>query len=169
MSIWFRVMLLLSGSLSLMESASASEIPRMASLKASEVNVRVGPGSQYPIVWMLLCVGLPVRIVAEFDMWRKIEDPLGTTGWVHKRLLSGRQTLFLREEHVLHAAPDRRGRAVAKLSTGVIVDKIDKICSGNQIWYAVKVQGLKGFIPQKVCWGEPQNEQRSGKFKNSVK
>ncbi|HEY9567148.1 MAG TPA: SH3 domain-containing protein, partial [Thalassobaculum sp.] len=46
-------------------------IPRYVTLRASEVNVRAGPGVRYPIEWVYQRQNLPVEVVAEFDTWRK--------------------------------------------------------------------------------------------------
>ena len=61
---------------------SGLPIPRFASLKSDEVNVRTGPGSRYPIDWVFKRKGMPVEIVAEFENWRKIRDWQGAGGWV---------------------------------------------------------------------------------------
>src|SRR3546814_8908608 len=62
-------------------------IPRYVTLRASEVNVRAGPGVRYPIEWVYQRQNLPVEVVAEFDTWRKIRDPDGVEGWVHQQVL----------------------------------------------------------------------------------
>jgi SH3-like domain-containing protein len=41
-------------------------LPRFVSLKQQKINVRVGPGTQYPIRWIYQQQGLPVEIIAEF-------------------------------------------------------------------------------------------------------
>src|SRR3546814_14306910 len=50
-------------------------IPRYVTLRASEVNVRAGPGVRYPIEWVYQRQHLPVEVVAEFDTLRKPRDP----------------------------------------------------------------------------------------------
>ena len=49
-------------------------LPRFASLRADEANVRAGPGTRYPIEWVFKRKGMPVEIVAEFENWRKIRE-----------------------------------------------------------------------------------------------
>ena len=48
------------------------EVPRFVSLSSNKTNVRAGPGSRYPIKWIFQRQNLPVKIIAEFDTWRKI-------------------------------------------------------------------------------------------------
>ena len=49
-------------------------VPRFVTLRSDEVNVRTGPGERYPIEWVFTRKGMPVEILAEFDVWRKIRD-----------------------------------------------------------------------------------------------
>ncbi|QNT77668.1 SH3 domain-containing protein [Entomobacter blattae] len=70
-------------------------LPRFASLRADEVNWRVGPGSRYPIQWVYHRRGMPVRILREFDVWRLIEDAEGQKGWVHQATLVGRRSFII--------------------------------------------------------------------------
>src|SRR5271165_6481705 len=67
-------------------------VPRFVSLKASEVNARVGPGADYQIAWVFRRAGLPVEVLAEFENWRQIRDSSGSTGWVNAALTSARRT-----------------------------------------------------------------------------
>src|SRR5262245_57081238 len=67
-------------------------IPRFVSLRSGEVNLRTGPGTNYPVDWVFVRRGMPVEIIAEFDVWRKIRDWQGTVGWVHQSMLDGRRT-----------------------------------------------------------------------------
>ena len=43
---------------------SGLPLPRFASLKADEVNVRTGPGPRYPVDWVFKSRNMPVEIVA---------------------------------------------------------------------------------------------------------
>src|SRR5690606_22976961 len=66
---------------------SGLPVPRFVSLGAQEVNMRSGPGTRYPIKWVYTRKGLPMRVEAEFDIWRKVRDRDGEVGWVHGSLL----------------------------------------------------------------------------------
>jgi SH3-like domain-containing protein len=81
-------------------------LPRFVSLRASEVNLRTGPGIRYPIEWVFKRRDLPVEVVDEFESWRRIRDWEGTLGWVHQSMLRGRRTaLVTGEPRVLRRAP----------------------------------------------------------------
>ena len=70
-------------------SVTGLEIPRFVSLKSNEVNLRVGPSTNYPIELIYKTKNLPVEIIDEFDTWRKIKDHNRTIGWLHKSLIQG--------------------------------------------------------------------------------
>ena len=57
-------------------------LPRFASLKTSPVELRVGPGFRYPVVWVYQDRNLPVEIIREYDVWRQVRTPDGSEGWV---------------------------------------------------------------------------------------
>ncbi|MCP1197657.1 SH3 domain-containing protein [Acetobacter senegalensis] len=70
-------------------SVTGLPLPRYASLRADEVNMRAGPGRRFPILWVYHRRGMPMRIEREFDVWRLVEDPTGQKGWVQQATISG--------------------------------------------------------------------------------
>ena len=74
---------------------SGYEVPRFLSLKSDTANMRVGPGNEYPIAWVYKRKGLPLKVIAEYEVWRKVIDHDGTTGWMHTKLLTGRRTALI--------------------------------------------------------------------------
>lgn len=97
-------------------------VPRYVSLRADTVNLRTGPGLRYPIDWVFKRRGLPVRIVEEFNAWRKIETWDATTGWVHGVMLQGQRTgrVIGEQPRVLLSDPGSRGDPVAMVQPGAI-------------------------------------------------
>jgi SH3-like domain-containing protein len=129
-------------------------IPRFVSLKATEVNARVGPGPDYQIAWVFKRAGLPVEVLAEFDSWRQVRDSDGVTGWVAAPLLSARRTAIVApwiKEHTVFALTSARGSspAVAQIEPGAIVDIM--ACDGEAC--EVYAGQQKGWAPQKNLWG----------------
>ena len=55
-------------------SVTGLEIPRFVSLKSNDVNLRVGPSTNYPIALKYISENLPVEIIDEFDVWRKARE-----------------------------------------------------------------------------------------------
>ena len=86
---------------------SGLPIPRFATLKSDEVNVRTGPGSRYPIDWVFKRKGMPVEIVAEYENFRKIRDWQGASGWVYQGLLTGKRSFIIPSKVASSTRPRR--------------------------------------------------------------
>ncbi|MHA1568527.1 MAG: SH3 domain-containing protein [Alphaproteobacteria bacterium] len=130
-------------------------LPRFASLRSGEVNVRTGPGVRYPVDWVYLRRNLPVQIVAEFDTWRKIRDWQGTEGWVHKSLLSGKRTALITGAR---QALKRKARADALTIAEVEDGVIGKLLRCTARWCRVEITGMRGWIARARIWGVGKGE-----------
>ena len=130
-------------------------LPRFVSLAAERVNVRFGPGKQYPVNWMFARQGLPVEIIEEFDTWRKIRDHDGEEGWVHSSLLSSRRTIMvIGEVRSLRRTPSTDAREVLRAEPGVIGDLFD--C--EETWCRVEIEGRRGWLQRSEFWGTRPGE-----------
>jgi SH3-like domain-containing protein len=152
-------------------SGNGLKIPRYVSLKSDRVNLRQGPGTEYPIAWVFRRAGLPVEVIKEFEAWRQIRDAEGTTGWVLSTMLSGRRTAVIlpweangqaqgdgkqeaKPSVILHSDDSERSRAVAQVEAGVLASIIS--CNGR--WCRVSISGFRGYIEQTKLWGAYQGE-----------
>ena len=131
--------------------ASGLPLPRFASLASSRVNVRTGPGTQYPIRWVYRRAGLPVEITGEFDIWRHILDPDGGEGWAHSGLLATRRTVMIQGKgtHDLHRGPSSDTIVVLRAEPGVVGSFLE--CSDG--WCRVEIDGTRGWLPREALWG----------------
>ncbi|MCC2652374.1 MAG: hypothetical protein K0R61_258 [Microvirga sp.] len=135
--------------------ATQPMLPRFASLKWEKTNVRVGPGTQYPIRWIYQRQGLPVETIAEFGNWRRISGSDSSDGWVHAALLSARRTALAAPWSAisinLRARPSDRAAVVARLQPRVLTHV--KRC--DRTWCAVDVpeHDLQGYVQQVKLWG----------------
>jgi SH3-like domain-containing protein len=144
-------------------AASGLPVPRFVSLKSDRVNLRQGPGTEYPTTWVFKRVGLPVEVIKEFENWRQVRDAEGTTGWVLGTMLSGRRTAVILPWEIKgekqQAVPLRdddseSSRAVAHVEAGVLANVIT--CDGR--WCRVSISGFRGYIEQAKLWGAYQGE-----------
>lgn len=128
-------------------------IPRFVSLASAEVNLRAGPGRQYPIEIVYRRRGMPVEVIDEFDTWRRIRDWEGTVGWVHGSLLSGRRTLRVLGAEgsliALRRAPEEGAPAVAQAEPGVI-GELER-CEGG--WCRASLDGFEGWLRRQDFYG----------------
>jgi SH3-like domain-containing protein len=127
-------------------------VPRFVSVDSSqsEVNVRFGPGQQYPINWVFTRPGVPLEIVAEFDNWRKIKDFEGAEGWISARLLSGRRTIMIQGAvRDIRRRADNRARVLLRAEPGVIGSLLE--CQDS--WCRVEIEGQRGWLQRDDFWG----------------
>lgn len=132
-------------------------IPRFVSLSSNKIFMRTGPGRKYPILWQYQRKGLPVEVVMEFDVWRKIRDVDGDQGWVHQSLLSGRRTAIVRNGDMVAVkrSPENGARIMAYVEPNAIVG-----LNSCQAGYCnVQAGAYTGWIERKFIWGVyPQEE-----------
>jgi SH3-like domain-containing protein len=125
-------------------------LPRFASLRSSKVNLRAGPGVRYPVEWVYQRRGLPMKIIAEFDAWRKVRDWRGTVGWIHRAMLTGKRTVIsIAPEVVLRRKPARSAPAVARTEAGVV----SRILTCEADWCRIQAGGISGWGRRNALWG----------------
>ncbi|HEX7775846.1 MAG TPA: SH3 domain-containing protein [Parvibaculum sp.] len=135
--------------------ASGLPVPRYVSLKSGRINVRRGPGDDYPIEWVFEKRGLPVEVTAESDRWRRIRDREGDVGWVWHSMLDGRRTALVENRTgdtapvAIHGEPDPASSVVAYAEAGVIAQLVG--CKG--VWCEVKASGYEGWTLRDQLWG----------------
>ena len=125
-------------------------LPRFVSLIDDRVNVRFGPGKQYPINWVFARKDLPVEIVQEFDTWRKVRDHEGQEGWIHASLLSSRRTIMIAIDIAeLRRTPSLDSRIVLRAEEtvpGRLYDCVEE-------WCRVEIEGRRGWLQRSDFWG----------------
>ena len=132
------------------DNTSHLPLPRFAALRSGEVNMRTGPGTRYPILWVYTRRGLPVEVFEEFDIWRRVRDPNGEIGWVNKTELTGkRAAMIIGGTHDLHDSPNDKGDIVAHVDAGAI-GQIDK-CQID--WCRLKFDEARGWLRKTDLWG----------------
>jgi len=146
---------------------SGLPLPRFVTVRAKESNVRVGPGYQYNIAWTYQTAGVPVEIIQEFDVWRKIRDVDGSEGWVHQNMLIGNRAGYVTRDAgdkvALKASAGDDAGVVAWVGPGFPV-KINECKSG---WCNVvatdhpangKPSNYSGYLPEGDIWGVYKGE-----------
>lgn len=141
---------------------SGYPVPRFVSIGSNEANVRTGPGSQYPVKWVITKKSLPVEVILEFDNWRKIKDFEGHEGWVFHTLLSGKRTAIISNDSEIFALKKPEGdpskptakEVAIRLEPNVLVH-IDKC---RDAWCKIDTQGYTGWITRKYLWGVYETE-----------
>ena len=130
-------------------------LPRYVSLKGNEGNARRGPGLTHRIDWVFTRSGMPLKITAEYENWRRVEDAEGVGGWVHYSLLSGvRSVLVASDMAEFHSRPQPDSDVLFKAERNV-VGWVQE-CDGG--WCRISVDGEKGWVQTSALWGVAPNE-----------
>ena len=132
-------------------AAQDREVPYWATLRAEEVNMRVGPSEAYPIEWVYRRAGLPVKVVRVMQGWRLVEDPDGERGWIVARLLDPDRGAIVVGEGLaeLRAMPEAGAQVRWRAEPGVVGALGD--CRDG--WCELDVAGRKGWAPAERLWG----------------
>ncbi len=125
-------------------------MPRYVSLRANEANARRGPDQSHRIDWVYKRRDLPLRVTAEYENWRRVEDADGKGGWMHHALLSGLRTALVRTDMTpLRRSPDTASAQSALLERGVIARV--RMCQRD--WCRLEVEGARGWAEKRHLWG----------------
>lgn len=129
--------------------------PYWASIVPSKARIRTGPGRNFPAVWLYQRAGLPVKVIATFPSWRKIQDPDGEQGWMQSNMLSEERTgMVIGGVREMRAKPEAGAAIVWRAEAGV-VGRLRK-CQGG--WCDFDVKGRRGWIEAAALWGVAASE-----------
>ena len=134
---------------------SGQMIPRFETLKFNEVRLRKGPSRDHPIDWVYKLKGLPLKIISEFDDWRKVEDFDGVNGWIHRSQLSRKRVVqVVSSNSEIKSKPNNDSNIIALAETGVLLNL--ERC--DEIWCRISKQNINGWILRDNIFGILENE-----------
>ena len=142
-------------------SVTGFDIPRFVSLKSNEINLRVGPSINYPIKLKYVKKNLPIEIIDEFDVWRKIRDHENNTGWIKKGLLKGDRYVLTgtKNNHVIILnRPNGKQIGIIKKNNILYLEKCLKY------WCYISHKDIQGWLSKDGIWGVYKNEIYKIKF-----
>ena len=119
------------------------------SLKNKKVNVRYGPGFDYPIKYIYKKKFLPVKVIDKKENFRRIIDHKKNSGWIHISQLKKSKSFITTSEKILFNKPTKFSKPLAKIDKGRLL--IVKKCSNN--WCIVKTEKFSGWISKDNIWG----------------
>lgn len=128
---------------------STAEENYFLSLKYNKVNVRYGPGLDYPIKFIYLKKNFPLKIIDEKENFRKIIDYKNNSGWVHRSQLKKNNSLIVLEEKILFNNFTKYSKPVAVIKSGrmLIVKKKEKK------WFKIVTANYTGWVDNENLWG----------------
>ena len=118
-------------------------------LKNSKVNVRYGPGLDYPIKFVFNKKNYPVEIIDQKENFRKILDFKKNSGWIHRSQLKKSSSFITLDTVILFSDSTKFSRPIAKIESGRLLNK--KKCNLN--WCRVETGEYKGWVLKENLWG----------------
>ena len=119
-------------------------------LKNSKVNVRMGPGFDYPIKFIYKKKYLPLKIIDNKENFRKVIDHKKNGGWIHISQLKKINSILVLSDRILFKKPTYNSKPLANIKSGrlFILEK----CKKN--WCEVSSQSFSGWITTENVWGK---------------
>ena len=128
-------------------SISADEI--FLSLKKNKVNVRYGPGFEYPIKYVYKKVNLPIKQIDKKENFRRIIDLKNNSGWIHVSQLKKVNSIIPKTDKILFSKPTNFSKPLAKIRKGRVL--LIQNCDNS--WCKVETGSFKGWIKTENSWG----------------
>ncbi|MBL4902730.1 MAG: SH3 domain-containing protein [Desulfocapsa sp.] len=120
------------------------------SVKKDNVNVRTGPGTEFPVA-MELFKGYPLKVLEKKGDWLKINDFENDKGWIFSALVEPGTTVIVngKKSVNMRSKPSTTASIVASVDRGVVLTKV----TTKGKWVKVKhSQGTTGWIYSPLLW-----------------
>ena len=131
----------------LISCSNAEEI--FLSLKKNKVNVRYGPGFDFPIKYVYKKINLPIKQIDKKENFRRIIDLKNNSGWIHISQLKPANSLIAIEDKILFSKPSIFSKPLANIKKGRLL--VLQKCESN--WCKVETETFKGWINKENLWG----------------
>ena len=128
---------------------SAKENNYYLILKNNKVNVRYGPGFDYPIKFIYKKKNLPIKVIDKKENFRRIIDFKNNSGWIHTSQLKEGKAFILLEDQILFAKPTKYSKPILKISKGRLL--LVKKCKAK--WCKIKTEKYIGWLKTNNVWG----------------
>ena len=119
-------------------------------LKNNKVNVRYGPGFDYPIKFIYKKKFLPVQIIDKKDNFRRIIDHKKNSGWIHISQLKKVKSAVTLTDTNIFKKPSKFSKPIVKSKSGRLL--LLKKCKKN--WCKVVTGEYTGWVEVRYLWGK---------------
>ena len=119
-------------------------------VKKDNVNVRTGPGTEFPVS-MELFKGYPLKVHEKKGDWFRISDFENDKGWIFSTLVTPGSTVIVNGKKSINmrSKPNTTSSIVASVDRGVVFTKV----ATKGKWVKVKhSQGTVGWIYSPLLW-----------------
>ena len=119
------------------------------SLKKYKVNVRYGPGFEYPIKYIYKKINLPIKQIDKKENFRRIIDFKNNSGWIHVSQLKKVNSIIPKTDRILFSKPTNFSKPLAKIEKGRVL--LIQNCKND--WCKIKTGDFKGWVKIENSWG----------------
>jgi SH3-like domain-containing protein len=132
-------------------AAASGPQPYFVSIKVDEAFMREGPSDMHRVKWIYRHKGLPLEVIATFDVWRRVRDMDGEVGWMHMALLTRDRTAVVTTGPgaELYARDDTTSQVLAHAQAGAI----GRLLGCSMLACEVEFPGAEGWIARARLWG----------------
>ena len=118
-------------------------------LKNEKVNVRYGPGFDYPVKYIYKKIQLPLKIIDKKENFRRIIDHKNNNGWIHVSQLKKAKSLIALEKKIIFKKPSKFSKPIIKIEKGRLL--LVKKCEIK--WCKIQTESFIGWVNVKNVWG----------------
>jgi SH3-like domain-containing protein len=134
----------------------APPVRRYVSLARGEVNMREGPSFDHKVMWVYHREGLPLLVLSQYDIWRRVRDSDGAVGWIQSTMLSAARTVVVTGDK---PAPMRDAtRLDAHISAYMAPGVVARVQTCKKQFCEIITAGAVGWINKKYIWGVDPSE-----------
>ena len=119
------------------------------SLKKDKVNVRYGPGFEYPVKYIYKKINLPIKQIDKKENFRRIIDLKNNSGWIHVSQLKKVNSIISKKDKILFNKPSNFSKPLAKIEKGRIL----LLQNCNSGWCKIETGDYKGWVKKDNIWG----------------
>ena len=128
---------------------SSAESTKFLSLKNDKVNVRYGPGLNFPIKFIYNKKFLPIKIIDSKENFRRFIDHKKNSGWIHISQLRKANSIIVLEDKIVFKKNSKFSKPLVKLEKGRLVQV--KKCISK--WCKIKTENYLGWLQTNDVWG----------------
>ena len=122
---------------------------KFLSLKNEKVNVRYGPGFDFPIKFIYFKKFLPVKVIDSKENFRRIIDYKKNGGWIHISQLKKVNSIIVLEDKIVFKKNSKFSEPIFKIKKGRLV--LIKKCLDD--WCKIKTDKYDGWLKNNNVWG----------------
>jgi SH3-like domain-containing protein len=147
------ILLIMSAWLSVPPAQAA--VLRYVSQRADKAYLREGPTFAHKVLWVYRRRGYPFAVIAEFDIWRRVQAADGTVGWMSASMLTDQRTVLITGKGRAQIfAEAGGGRIVALADPGAVAGL--KACTREAC--RIRGESIDGWISKSRIWGVDAGE-----------